>query len=408
MRQSAPAAILGITLFGAGLLLWLGHDGQAQAQTIDTECSSDNSCESGCQPQPTGSQIPSSQHIVCTHSSVTALGNPDLQAAINIMTATWNAIFLANDNVTFSTGSSNCTILVRAMSLTGIDGTAGFTAVGGVIDINSNFAGSWSREFAQAVMNHEMGHLVGLDEVTNCQQGSGCLTQTIMCSPLPAGSTVTCTPTSCDTEVVDQNYGSGGSGGGEEEQPEGTTGCGTSSGCSPILLAVGQSSEYKLTGAGDGVLFDIDADGAVEQVGWTVAGEPLGFLALDRNHNSVIDSGRELFGNYTPLEGDQTAAQGFEALAHWDSPAAGGNGDGWISSEDAVWADLWIWIDGNHDGFTQPGELVHPTIFSISGISLDYRTEGRRDQHGNFYRLTSEFQIGPARRQCYDVFLTTE
>ncbi|HXE74595.1 MAG TPA: hypothetical protein VNN18_03020 [Candidatus Xenobia bacterium] len=151
--------------------------------------------------------------------------------------------------------------------------------------------------------------------------------------------------------------------------------------------------------------FDLNSDGVADRLPWTAAGQPIGFLALDRNRNGVIDNGRELFGNYTPLEGDQAAANGFEALAYWDRPEAGGNGDGWIDNRDGLWVELLLWIDANHDGLTQPGELYHPSAFGIQGISLDYRPEMRRDQHGNLFRYRSEFIVGPSRRMCYDVFL---
>ncbi|HXE74600.1 MAG TPA: hypothetical protein VNN18_03045 [Candidatus Xenobia bacterium] len=154
-----------------------------------------------------------------------------------------------------------------------------------------------------------------------------------------------------------------------------------------------------------GVRFDLNSDGVADRLPWTVAGQPIGFLALDRNHNGVIDNGRELFGNYTPLEGDQAAANGFEALAYWDRAEAGGNSDGWIDARDSVWSELRIWIDANHDGLTQPGELYHPSAFSIQSISLAYAPEMRRDQHGNLFRYRSEFVVGPSRRMCYDIFL---
>lgn len=226
---------------------------------------------------------------------------------------------------------------------------------------------------------------------------------------LRVGEPVPCSPTNCDESATLQNYPPPPVGGGE---PPCLDGCDLNPDGpppnSPIIMALGQSSAYRLTGAENGVWFDINADGSSERVGWPAAGEPLGFLALDRNRNGVIDSGRELFGNYTPIEGDQTGANGFEALAHWDRPEAGGNGDGWIDNQDAVWGELLVWIDGNHDGFTQLGELFHPSIFQVKAISLDYREEGRRDQFGNFYRLKAQFVIGQTQRWAYDVFFATK
>jgi hypothetical protein len=175
-------------------------------------------------------------------------------------------------------------------------------------------------------------------------------------------------------------------------------------GGSPILLAVGQSSEYLLTSLEGGVRFDLDSDGRAEQISWTRPGEPLGFLVLDRNGNGLIDNGRELFGNYTPLEGDLTAAQGFEALAAWDAPSGGGNGDGWINPADAVWSRLQLWVDANHNGISEPTELFSLGALRVTGISTQAYAEGRRDRYGNTFRFRGQFIIAGNPRWAYDVF----
>ena len=175
---------------------------------------------------------------------------------------------------------------------------------------------------------------------------------------------------------------------------------------SPILLSVGNGPVYELTGPKDGVYFDINADGKPERVGWTLPSEPTGFLVLDRNHNGLIDNGRELFGNFTPVEGDELADTGFQALAFWDDPSALGNGNGWIDPGDAVWPSLQLWIDANHDGVSQPDELYPPAAFGISAISTFSHTERRRDRFGNLFYLRGEFIIQGKNRIAYDVFLS--
>ena len=44
----------------------------------------------------------------------------------------------------------------------------------------------------------------------------------------------------------------------------------------------------------DGVAFDVNGDGVLDRVGWTVPGASLGFLALDRNGNGTVDGVGEL------------------------------------------------------------------------------------------------------------------
>lgn len=81
------------------------------------------------------------------------------------------------------------------------------------------------------------------------------------------------------------------------------------------------------TGIEQGVLFDLDADGRLDQI--SSVGQGSVFVALDRNGNGVIDDGRELFGD------QNGAANGFAELARFDD-----NADGVIDSADAVFSRL--------------------------------------------------------------------
>ncbi len=113
------------------------------------------------------------------------------------------------------------------------------------------------------------------------------------------------------------------------------------------------------------IYFDHDGDGVTTATGWISPDD--GFLALDRNGNSTIDSGRELFGDNTPLSGGGTAANGYAALADLDS-----NGDGVINSNDAQFANLRIWQDLNQNGISESNELstlAQKNIVSINTAS---------------------------------------
>lgn len=110
------------------------------------------------------------------------------------------------------------------------------------------------------------------------------------------------------------------------------------------------------------VLFDIDATGIKQSVGWVKPDD--GFLVLDRNGNGLIDSGAELFGDATPLSTGGIAGDGFEAVADLDE-----NSDGVLDANDAVWQDLRIWQDANQDGINQEGELK--TLFDAGVASIN-------------------------------------
>jgi hypothetical protein len=176
----------------------------------------------------------------------------------------------------------------------------------------------------------------------------------------------------------------------------------------PILLDV-DGSGFALTDAENGVHFEIQGNGGLPQVAWTAPGSTNGWLALDRNGNGRIDSGRELFGDMTdqpdPPKGQER--NGFLALAVFDQPANGGNSDGWISKEDAVFSRLVVWQDVNHNWVSDPGELHLLSDFGIVAISLSYKLSPRTDQFGNRFRYRALVRdlSGSTARVAWDVIL---
>jgi hypothetical protein len=168
-------------------------------------------------------------------------------------------------------------------------------------------------------------------------------------------------------------------------------------------------SGFNLTSGNNGVVFDFFANGEPFKMSWTEAGLTNGWLVLDRDKNGTIDSGKELFGNITPQPPSQHP-NGFRALAVYDLPENGGNGDGVIDAADAVWTKLKVWIDINHDGISEPGELHALEEVGIKGIRLGYTLSEFTDEYSNRFRYKGS--LIPMRdddvdRVIYDVFLVS-
>ena len=132
-----------------------------------------------------------------------------------------------------------------------------------------------------------------------------------------------------------------------------------------------------------GVQFDLLADGRPVQSGWVSPQD--GLLALDRNHDGRITDGSELFGSSTQLADGNRAADGYEALRELDS-----NGDGMISSADAAFADLRVWVDTNSNALSETGELRSLASLHIADIQLS-TTSAAQTNAGNTIGLNSSF-----------------
>ncbi len=163
---------------------------------------------------------------------------------------------------------------------------------------------------------------------------------------------------------------------------------------------------FHFTTVPNGVQFRVLPGQDLHQMSWPEASFHNGWLALDRNGDGRIDDFTELFGNATPQP--KTAhPNGYLALAVFDDPANGGNGNGVIDPGDAVYSHLRVWIDENHNGISEPNELYPLQDLGIFRIDLSYYLAWYVDENGNVYRYKSKIwdEAGQEHDVCYDVFV---
>jgi len=186
---------------------------------------------------------------------------------------------------------------------------------------------------------------------------------------------------------------------------------------SPIIIDT-EGQGFHLTSADAGVTFDITGTGHPIQMGWTDPNFRNAFLALPGS-DGLVHNGKQLFGNFTP-QPPSPSPNGFLALAEFDKPENGGNGDGIIDERDAVYSKLRLWIDENHDGVCQPNELHMLSELGVYSLALSYFESRRTDQFGDQFRYRARVDPGERRdprditptgdpgRWAYDVFFVTK
>ncbi|MCQ1766605.1 VCBS domain-containing protein [Neorhizobium galegae] len=151
----------------------------------------------------------------------------------------------------------------------------------------------------------------------------------------------------------------------------------------PIILDLDHNG-FAFTSVDDGVKFDINADGKLDQVAWTKTD---GILAYDVDGNGKIDNGSEIF---TPSFAGGAHAGGVAALSTLDV-----NHDGKIDASDTGFDKLLVWQDANGNGASDEGELKGLNDYGITGISLDADSaEGYIDGQALFAEGTFTYADG--------------
>ena len=344
-------------------------------------------------------------HLVVDQANQTGVGTPD----INVRNQAPSGGGLASTDANINPGSSTRTNNINLAPANGTLGNGSFTA--------SDLCGR---------VAHEIGHLFGIAN-TDCNsimKGANTngtrdvdtvkpvdvlrvnthFASTSNCnSTIASEGTVgeqedTCTPSQAQLEWCDFYLGWW-----DYDL------CACNDFSSPIVVDV-LGDGFNLTNTQNGVIFDLNTDTVGERVSWTAVGADDAWLALDQNSNGMIDNGAELFGNYTlqspPPPGE--GRNGFLALAEYDKPINGGNGDGLITQSDSIFASLRLWRDVNHNGNSEPAELSNLQTANLATLELDYKVSKQTDQFGNQFRYRAKVKDsrgGQFGRWAWDVFL---
>jgi hypothetical protein len=151
-----------------------------------------------------------------------------------------------------------------------------------------------------------------------------------------------------------------------------------------------------------GVSFDLDADGAPEQIAWTTRDSDDAILAMDSNGNGTIDNGREVLGQQFRLSGPWSATFGVDALIHeFQGFRRGGPippDANRLDRRDPYFIQLLLWGDRNHDGRSSPSELhplatVHVTAINTGFLRFKSGAERAVDASGNVRLFEGHFLL---------------
>ncbi|MBY0385601.1 hypothetical protein K2X05_10640 [bacterium] len=169
---------------------------------------------------------------------------------------------------------------------------------------------------------------------------------------------------------------------------------------SPLIVHINpnhdQARYVELSSMDDGVDFNIlgfNAEpraNAPKQISWLNSDQYM-FL-VKPNKKGRVEGVDEMFGDNTRGPDKDFAANGFLALAKFDS-----NGDGLINSKDGVYRSLRLWKDKNFDGVGTPDELFSLERMSVKTIDLNYDPGFyERDAYGNetIYKSVIQYNDG--------------
>ncbi|TAL43533.1 MAG: hypothetical protein EPN89_15610, partial [Methylovulum sp.] len=180
-----------------------------------------------------------------------------------------------------------------------------------------------------------------------------------------------------------------------------TLGAINSSFVDPLVLDLNGDGVHLTDFASNPVLFDIDNDGSSKELtGWVSTAD--GILVQDLNGNGKIDNISETFSEYfngTTGTGGNAGSKpykdGLAALKSQDS-----NKDNKFTAADANWSNVRVWVDANHNGSTDSGELKTLAALGITQINPNAKTQSGLIKNGNEVLASSSFVQNGATKQA--------
>ncbi|MGO0788776.1 putative Ig domain-containing protein [Herbaspirillum seropedicae] len=171
----------------------------------------------------------------------------------------------------------------------------------------------------------------------------------------------------------------------------------------PLLLDLSGDGVH-MTSVENGVLFDTTGTGALTKTAWT--DKKSGMLVVvgrDRDVKNISQLFSENYAGWQAapnvLADQKRFSDGFDALASEDT-----NQDGLIDSHDTVWSHLNVWVDENHNGKVDGGELKDLTSLGINQISLQATaSKGGDSRDGNQIVKRGEITINGQSREMLSV-----
>jgi len=124
----------------------------------------------------------------------------------------------------------------------------------------------------------------------------------------------------------------------------------------PVVLDL-DGGGNQFSSLSSGIAYDYDSDGVKTKTAWIAAGSAI--LAYDMNGDGIVNDASEfVFGS-----GDMTDLEAI--AAKYDD-----NGDGKLDAADSAYGKFGVWIDGDLDAVSDPGEFTSLADAGITSIDL--------------------------------------